>query len=760
MSAESKNKKNSGWCWQVGRTPSTRSARETKPLPVVPEASTTNPDSSRGFGAILSAIPSPVGGKKSQPETKKAKAAKSRNSSVPTTAIPVAWRTTRKTGTGTVTPEKAIEKDHDSGSDVPAQSFEDRVYNPPPLCTASDSSLATDMTPEKALENDQDAGTIAPEVTSGIVTPEKSFEKDQDAKSVPQHRVCRRSPRKRKGISATNKTTVAKKNASLSRRRRTGRKKRMFSTIERDETIRSLPQSRSTSWCWLLKPDLTPATIEVPSRKISNRERIADRSDASETNSPPPSSSKKLVARKRKRTEASKLASWYFCKSSKSLVRKKKRTEASKLASWYWVPSREGIAAAETRRVTRSSAQRPLRPCRTKPNTINDGSGHSEKSKSGNRNDEDCNPNTDEASLDSNDDIGIDDNSNGNTSRISNDNAANDARIQLEKIKEWEEKFRLLVEFKKKHKTLKIPNSNKALRNWVDDQRGMREELSSHQHQCLDLLGFKWNVRQSRKTGNGHDKTSTPTNSKRYMPLNRTKISQPRLKRKRMDILKSKDLKSADDKWMKMYKRLVAYKEKHNSTRVPKNYSTGTLSAWVTEQRVYLHKSIDKKRETEKVKLLNNIGFKRRLSQDVQWMTMYKLLVEYQKEHGHADVHQRKGGRLGNWVHSQRSFCEDPERMDLLNKLNFTWNVKRARWMEMYEQLIEYKKKYGNVCVPQRYEENPTLGKWVQSQRTVCNQQYRKDLLKEIGFEWKAKRGIRQDFKYGRSITKNKKRNC
>jgi len=499
-------------------------------------------------------------------------------------------------------------------------------------------------------------------------------------------------------------------------------------------------------------------TIELPSRKISNRKRMSERSDASETNRPSPSSSKNLVTRKRKRAEVSKLASWYFCKNSKTLVRKKKRTEATKLASWYWLSSREGIPAAEMRRVTRSSAQRPLRSCRKKPTTISDESGESKKTKSGNRNDEDCNHNTDEASLDGNDDVTDIDYSSDVNSRISNDNTADDARIQLKKIKEWEEKFHLLVEFKKKHKSLKVPNSNKELQNWVDDQRGMREELSSHQQQCLDLLGFNWNVRPSRKTRNGHDKTS-PTNSKRHMPLHRTKISQPRLKQKRIDLLKSKDSKSVDDKWMKMYKRLVAYKEKYNSTSVPKNFSTGTLSTWVIEQRVYLQKSIDKKREKEKVALLNKIGFEFRLSRDDQWMTMYKLLVEYQKEHGNTDVNQIKGGRLGTWVHSQRQVCENPERIELLNKLNFTWNVRRARWMEMYEQLIEYKKKYGNARVPRRYEENPTLGTWVHLQRVVCNQQYRKDLLKEIGFEWKVKRGIPQDLKDGRrrSITK---RNC
>jgi hypothetical protein len=41
-----------------------------------------------------------------------------------------------------------------------------------------------------------------------------------------------------------------------------------------------------------------------------------------------------------------------------------------------------------------------------------------------------------------------------------------------------------------------------------------------------------------------------------------------------------------------------------------------------------------------------------------------------------------------------------------------------ACWNDMYEQLLDYKQEYGNVKVPQGYDENPKLGRWVMTNRT------------------------------------------
>ncbi|VEU41944.1 unnamed protein product [Pseudo-nitzschia multistriata] len=62
------------------------------------------------------------------------------------------------------------------------------------------------------------------------------------------------------------------------------------------------------------------------------------------------------------------------------------------------------------------------------------------------------------------------------------------------------------------------------------------------------------------------------------------------------------------------------------------------------------------------------------------------------------------------------------------------------RWMNRYNELIEYKKEHGSTLVPQRYKKNPKLGKWVTHQRSSCLTEERKALLDEIGFVWDATR--------------------
>ena len=65
-----------------------------------------------------------------------------------------------------------------------------------------------------------------------------------------------------------------------------------------------------------------------------------------------------------------------------------------------------------------------------------------------------------------------------------------------------------------------------------------------------------------------------------------------------------------------------------------------------------------------------------------------------------------------------------------------------ANWMEMYNRLVAYKKQYKSTCVPQRYQEDTQLGKWVGTQRVSYNTNKscltadRIAQLDSIGFVW------------------------
>ena len=56
------------------------------------------------------------------------------------------------------------------------------------------------------------------------------------------------------------------------------------------------------------------------------------------------------------------------------------------------------------------------------------------------------------------------------------------------------------------------------------------------------------------------------------------------------------------------------------------------------------------------------------------------------------------------------------ERIARLESLGFVWSV-RDDWKTHFDELIKYKKKFGNCDVPARYEKNKRLGIWVTRQR-------------------------------------------
>lgn len=45
----------------------------------------------------------------------------------------------------------------------------------------------------------------------------------------------------------------------------------------------------------------------------------------------------------------------------------------------------------------------------------------------------------------------------------------------------------------------------------------------------------------------------------------------------------------------------------------------------------------------------------------------------------------------------------------------------------MYQRLAQFKEKYGHCLVPRKYEEDPKLATWVETQRMLWNRDYRQD---------------------------------
>lgn len=118
----------------------------------------------------------------------------------------------------------------------------------------------------------------------------------------------------------------------------------------------------------------------------------------------------------------------------------------------------------------------------------------------------------------------------------------------------------------------------------------------------------------------------------------------------------------------------------------------------------------------------------------------------------HCNVPQNfdKMKGLGGWVNRQRTARAKgtlvQERIDKLDSIDFSWNIKNDAWDIRFDQLIKYKEEHGNCDVPHSYE-NTELSKWVQKQRylSTLNSRGTKTNLTDaraakmtkLGFEWR-----------------------
>ena len=152
----------------------------------------------------------------------------------------------------------------------------------------------------------------------------------------------------------------------------------------------------------------------------------------------------------------------------------------------------------------------------------------------------------------------------------------------------------------------------------------------------------------------------------------------------------------------------------------------------------------------EKRKRLNSIGFTWKIREAhirVDWEVRFQELVEYKRVYGNCNVPQRykANTQLGRWVYTQRRTKEtmSEEKRNQLNLIGFVWRIDHAiiDWEARFQELVEYKRVHGNCNVPQDYNENLQLGKWVMTQRTKKEtmSEERRNKLNSIGFTWKVR---------------------
>ena len=162
---------------------------------------------------------------------------------------------------------------------------------------------------------------------------------------------------------------------------------------------------------------------------------------------------------------------------------------------------------------------------------------------------------------------------------------------------------------------------------------------------------------------------------------------------------------------------------------------------------------------------------------DKKWHLQYIKLVEFKEKNGHCKmpVRYEQDKALGKWVSTQRTFhnkhtflqknTSQFDRKELLDEIGFVWRLDipviwqsdyadaRAsgyykKWHQQYTKLVEFKRDNGHCRVPKVYKQGKSLGKWVSKQRGFHKQNKisldRKDLLDEIGFDWRVDIAVSQ----------------
>ena len=132
-----------------------------------------------------------------------------------------------------------------------------------------------------------------------------------------------------------------------------------------------------------------------------------------------------------------------------------------------------------------------------------------------------------------------------------------------------------------------------------------------------------------------------------------------------------------EDRWIEMYSQLEFYSMAHNrSTNVPQGSTKfKKLANWVKFQRQQYSKD---KLSEERLGIVQSLGFQWRNRN--RWLEMYNFHVAYKTKYRATFVLQdwKEDRKFGMWVSNQRCLCKDPDRIKLLNDIDFIWKVQKS----------------------------------------------------------------------------------
>ncbi len=335
----------------------------------------------------------------------------------------------------------------------------------------------------------------------------------------------------------------------------------------------------------------------------------------------------------------------------------------------------------------------------------------------------------------------------------------------------WLTMLEKLENFKNENGHCLVPQmyeKDKSLGRWVNDQRSNNTNgrLSIYRKEILNELGFVWNKKEYEWNQklyllkqfyqeNGH--FDIRQNEKGYEGLHYWfyKIRKKGTTEEKKQKLREIGYEFAEynpETWFEYFSKVAKLKDSTGNfifSNTPENVE---VKKWMEDQKILLSRS---ELPREKVEILSAIGFHvktkpKRIRNSLDWSEMFDQLKNYYEHNGNFNVPKKypENQALSYWLYYQKTLKRtnklEEEKINALKKIGFKFPTpmnNQITWTERYEELLNYKEKYGDCKVPVKFEENQQLATWVRTQRRNFKEKTinieEKDKLDKISFTWR-----------------------
>lgn len=175
--------------------------------------------------------------------------------------------------------------------------------------------------------------------------------------------------------------------------------------------------------------------------------------------------------------------------------------------------------------------------------------------------------------------------------------------------------------------------------------------------------------------------------------------------------------------------------ELRNSNEIRKSIGLNNLKT--TEEDIHTHIFDETQKVEEILAHFSN-------SIILAWDRNYNILKNHYLTHGDYTQMNMLDDKMRVWINNQRILKRKNTlslyKVEKLNAINFIWEPIDDFWENNYIALKKFYLKNKHTNIPQKFSDNPTLGRWVNNQRTLYKRgklnEYKIEKLNELNFIW------------------------